>query len=315
MWTARRRSARQIAGLVDGGADLGDGALDFLFRHQPRLTARRVEDGGGEGVQRQGVGLHRVLRGGHRVQLPHHGDGGGVVGGVAGIAQCAGNQFRNRLCDREARAGVDQFVFLHAAPQAVGAQHGDVARLQVSRAADVDQRQVGRAQAVVDLVALGVVRDLHWQHAVLLQEVLDLGVIACARHQLALAHQVHARIAGVRPMQRAALRQRADDGGAWRIRQTIRLRIAVDVAVREHDALVQEVVRIADRRAGVALELARHGLQCLLGRDLAQRVSAQAIAQHHQHGIAREAVPHAVLVDASRAFFAFLIDRESHCGY
>jgi hypothetical protein len=99
-----------------------------------------------------------------------------------------------------------------------------------------------------------------------------------------------------------------------RIGQAVRLGIAVDVAVREHDAFVQEIARIADRRAGVALELARHGLQRLLGRDFAQRVSAQAIAQHHEHGVAREAVAHAVLVDASRALLAFLINRETHRG-
>jgi hypothetical protein len=43
-------------------------------------------------------------------------------------------------------------------------------------------------------------------------------------------------------------------------------------------------------------------------------VAAKAIGQHHQQGVAREAVAHAVLVDTAAALAAFLIDGESHVG-
>ncbi|MNX97347.1 hypothetical protein D3C86_1297070 [compost metagenome] len=86
----------------------------------------------------------------------------------------------------------------------------------------------------------------------------------------------------------------------------------MDLAVRQHDRVLEEVRRIADGRAGLGLELARQRLQGLLRGDFAQRMAAQAVGQHHQQGITREAVAHAVLVDTAAAFPAFLVDGESH---
>jgi hypothetical protein len=77
---------------------------------------------------------------------------------------------------------------LKAAPQAVGAQQDLVALLQRDRTRDVEHRLGGRTQAGVEDVAVDAVRPDRAGVALL----LDVGVVARAGEQLALAHHIQA---------------------------------------------------------------------------------------------------------------------------
>jgi len=65
-------------------------------------------------------------------------------------------------------------------------------------------------------------------------------------------------------------------------------------------------------RAGFALEQGTDVINGDLRRDFAVGVTAHAVGNHHQQGIARIAVGNSILIDLSGTNPTFLVDRELH---
>ena len=142
--------------------------------------------------------------------------------------------------------------------------------------------------------------------------LLHQGMVARARQDLALAQQVQARIADVRPVGAAFLHHAGDHRGARRFLQPEVRRFAQQHAVRAPDRAEQEQVRVGEARARVAAEGGGDVAHDQFGGDLAVRVAAHAVAQHQQHGFGGAPVAGAVLVVGPPADARVLGDGEFH---
>ena len=101
-------------------------------------------------------------------------------------------------------------------------------------------------------------------------------------------------------------------GGMRALVHAVQLTVAVQLAVAGMEGLLDEGHRITQPRHGLLLEHRGHRLHGDLRRDLAPQVSAHAVGQHHQQRLAREAVPHPILVDRTTTDIGILENGKTH---
>ena len=118
----------------------------------------------------------------------------------------------------------------------------------------------------------------------------------------------------MRPACYAVLYHCGDHGRARRVEHAFFNRVLDDLAVRCHDAGVQECGHIVQFGFGLGLVERRYRLQCQLCRDLALRVPAHAVGQQQQTRIAGVAVTHAVFVELASTLATDLEYGKFHFG-
>ena len=97
-------------------------------------------------------------------------------------------------------------------------------------------------------------RSLRFVDHALVLEQLHARVVARVDQHLAVAHQVEARIAGVRPVGDVVLNDAGDAGGARRILEIMGVGKIADRMVRVGHRFLQEQERVVDVRRRLALE-------------------------------------------------------------
>src|SRR5688572_9237242 len=131
----------------------------------------------------------------------------------------------------------------------------------------------------------------------------------------AVAQQVEARIAGMRPPGGAVLHHAHDAGRARALEQVFLHRISDDRVVRGVDRGHEEIGGLAQRVARLLLEAARDLVHGDLRGDLALEVAAHPVRDDHEEDIAAIRVADAVLVALAVALAALLEDGEAHVRY
>ena len=243
---------------------------------------------------------------------PAHDDHRQVVALGAAAQLGLAHHRRRGLEDRRAgqRAG-DLFLWIHA-PQAVGAQHDQVAVAQRRAARQVDHRIDEPAQAAEDLVAVGMIEHLVRADDSLVEQVLDLGVVLGLADQPALAEEVEPRVADVRPVRVVRLHDAGYAGRARRLQHRELVGVGAERLVCAQHRVLQELERVLERRLRLLLEALDEQPHGDLRRDLAAGVAAHAVGDHQQQRVAAVGVGEPVLVDLALALAAFLEDREAH---
>jgi hypothetical protein len=143
------------------------------------------------------------------------------------------------------------------------------------------------AKATVDLVAIGMVRDVDRANDPLVDQVLHLRVVAGVRHQRAAAVEVESRIADVDPVRVAGLAR------CRRHRWCAASRASRTAPSREPKAACaftivscRERERILEDRCGFLLEPLDEKPHRDLRRNLAAGVSAHAVGHDEKQRVA-----------------------------
>ena len=251
--------------------------------------------------------MHRVL--GLIDHLPLHGQGGDVVALAAAGRQRRLHQRGHRILHGLAAQVIDDDRLFEHIPQAIRAQQQPIAVLQRMRAGNGKHGRDLGAQAGVEHVAVEkALRQLHGADAL----HFGVGMVACARLQLPVAHPVQARVAAMDPIRLALLHQRSHQRGARRIGHALVACVGQDALVRHQQRIAQKNWGIEQRGLGQTLKLGRHGLQCQLGRNFTFGMPAHTIGQHEQCRFARVAIAHPVFVVGTATTAAELEDRKFH---
>ncbi len=155
-------------------------------------------------------------------------------------------------------------------------------------------------------------RDRLLADTALVDEHLHPGMIARLRLDAALPDVIEPRIAHVRPVRGRILHDARHAGGPRRLDQAARLGVFAEREVRVGDALLQEAGRVGELGLRLALERFGEELHGDLGGHLPVQMSAHAVGDHHEQGVAGVGVAGAVLVRLAASLAAFRKDRESH---
>ena len=185
----------------------------------------------------------------------------------------------------------------HRAPQAVGAQHKNVAVAQRRAPREIDDRIDQSAEAAEDFVAVRVLGHVRRADQALIDEILNLRVILGCADQAPLAKQIEARIAGVRPIRMARLDDDGDAGRARRFEHRELIGVGAERRVRAEHRLLKEFERIAQHRLGFLLEALDEQSHADLRGNLASRVTTHAVGDDQQQGVAPVRVGEPILID------------------